>query len=431
MWRRPRRRIATTPRGAALHLTALLVLAACATTPPPPPVVAPQGEDRYLVDPRIGYTGAADPRFENIWRLIQAGQTAIVRPQLAELRAENPNYLPASLADAAIALHEKNLDAAGAAIARVQSRSDYLAADIYEAELALRSGDLRRAAGLYARLAPSIPDISKERANETRQRLFDELVASAANTNGPDAIALLREALTLNPSARDVRILVVQKLLAQRNWDEARAMLDPLVNSEPDRPDVQESLAEIEVGQGQFEKAINRYERLARREHDPRYARRLEEIKEQWNAANMPPQYLRAAESEAITRGDFAVLLYWKVASIRFAQNLGIPPIAVDIGDVLGREEMIRAIALGILQVDPVTRRVGPSVPLTANSLTRYAARTLTARGAPCARGLSDPSRILNACSVTDPSITLPPDAPISGRAAESVIEEIDRVLSR
>jgi Tfp pilus assembly protein PilF len=428
MWRHPRRQIATSHWAAAL-----LVLAACATAPPPPPAVAPQGEDRYLVDPRIGYTGVADPRFENIWRLIQAGQIAVARPPLAELRAKNPSYLPASLAEAAIALHEKNFDAAGAAIARVQSRSNYLAADVYEAELALRSGDLRRAANLYARLEPrpDLPAASKERANEVRQRLFDELVANAANTSGPDAIALLREALTLNPGARDVRMLIVQKLLAQRNWDEARTMLDPLINSEPDRAEVQESLAEIEVGQGQFEKAINRYERLARREHDPRYAQRLEEIKEQWNAANMPPQYLRAAESEAITRGDFAVLLYWKVASIRFAQNLGIPPIAVDIGDVLGREEIIRAIVLGILPVDPVTRRVGPSVPLTANSLTRYAARTLTARGAPCARGLIDPSRILNACSVTDPSITLPPDAPISGRAAESVIEEIDRVLSR
>ena len=407
---------------------ALLVLAACATAPPPPPPVAPQGEDRYLVDPRTGYTGAADLRFENIWRLIQAGQTAAARPQLAELRAKNPNYLPASLAEAAIALREKNFEAASAAIARAHG---YLAADIYEAELALRSGDLRRAADLYARLEPNLPEVSKERASEIHQRLFDELVANAANTSGPDAVALLREALTLNPGARDVRMLVVQKLLAQRNWDEARAMLDPLVNSEPDRPDVQEALAEIEIGQGQFEKAINRYERLARREHDPRYARRLDEIKEQFNAANMPPQYLRAAESEAITRGDFAVLLYWKVASIRFAQNLGTPPIAVDIGDVLGREEIIRAIALGVLQVDPVTRRVGPSAPVTANSLTRYAARTLTARGAPCARGLIDPSRILNACSVTDPSITLPPDAPISGRAAESVIEEIDRVLSR
>src|SRR5437016_4168947 len=113
MWR-------ASPREAAPYLVALLVLAACATTPPPPPPVAPQGEDRYIVDPRLGYNGAADPGFENVWRLIQAGQTAVARPQLAELRAKNPNYLPASLAEAAIALHDKNWDAARDAIARVQ-----------------------------------------------------------------------------------------------------------------------------------------------------------------------------------------------------------------------------------------------------------------------------------------------------------------------
>ena len=80
---------------------------------------------------------------------------------------------------------------------------------------------------------------------------------------------------------------------------------------------------------------------------------------------------------------------------------------------------------------NPVTRRVNPGAPVTAGSLTRYAARVLTVRGAPCAHGFSEPSRILNACSVTDPSITLPPEATISGRAAESVVDEIDRVLSK
>jgi len=417
-----------------LILIATAFFAACATVPSAPIVITPQGEDRYLVDPRLGYGATPlDQRFDRIWRFIQAGESSAVRPDLAELRAKNPTYLPAQLAEAAIALQEKNYDAARTAVARVQQRNDYLAADIYEAEVAARSGDIRRASDLYARISarPDLPEIVKERIADIRQRTFNDLVTTAANAPSPESIALLRQSLAINPDARDVRMLLVQKLLAQRNWDEARAEIEPLINSDADKADVQESLAEIDVGQGRFEQAIARYERLARREHDPRYARRLDEIKEQWNAANMPPQYLRASESEAITRADLAVLLYWKVASIRFAQNLGTPPIAVDIEDVLGRDEIIRAIALGILPVDPVTRRVGPNVPVTASALTRYAARTLSMRGAPCAHGVNDSSKILNACSVTDPSITLPPDELISGRAAESVIEEIERVLSR
>lgn len=413
---------------------ALLLIAACATAPQAPVNIEPQGEDRYLVDPRLGYSPSPlDERFDRLWRFIAGGQSAAVRVELAQFRAKNPTYLPAQLAEAAIALQEKDFNAARADIERVQKQNDYLAADVYEAEVATRSGDVRRASELYARLGArnDLPDATKERIAQIRQRVFNDLLTSAATAPTTESIALLREALAGNPAARDVRILLVQKLLTQRSWDEARAALEPLVDTDADKADVQEALAEIDAGRGHFEQAIARYERLAHREHDPRFQHRLDELKQQWNAANMPPQFLRAAESEAITRGDLAVLLYWKVASIRFAQNVGVPPIAVDIEDVLGRDEIIRAIALGILPVDPVTRRVGPSVPLSASSLTRYAARTLSMRGAACARGISDPSRILNACSVTDPSITMPSDALISGRAAESVIEEIDRVLSK
>jgi len=413
-----------------------MIVAACTTAPPPPPAVAPQGEDRFLVDPRVGYTNVPAPlneRFDEIWQSIRTGQDNAVRADLQSLRSKNPNYLPAQLAEAVMAIHEQNFNVARMTVERVQQKHDYLAADIYEAEIAIRSGDVRRGADLYTALAAraDLPEVSKERIAGIRQRTFDDLVTGAMTAPDAESIAMLRQALTINPAARDVRMNLVQKLLAQRNWDDARATLEPLVGSDPDRPEVQEALAEIEVGRGQFEQAIVRYDRLVRRVHDPRFTRRLDEIKAQWNAANMPPQFVRASESEAITRADLAVLMYWKVTSIRFAQNLGTPPIAVDIEDVLGREEIIRAIALGILPVDPVTRRVNPNATVTASALTRYAARTLTARGAACAHGISDSSRVLNACSVTDPSITLPPDAPISGRAAESVIEEIDRVLSR
>ena len=141
------------------------------------------------------------------------------------------------------------------------------------------------------------------------------------------------------------------------------------MNTEADKADVQESLAEIEVGRGQYEQAIQRYERLAKRERDPRYANRLNELKQRWNEENMPPQFRKAIESEVATRADLAVLLYWKLASIRFAQNLGAPPIATDVENATGREEIVRAIALGILQVDPVTRRVSPNAPVTASAL--------------------------------------------------------------
>jgi hypothetical protein len=144
----------------------------------------------------------------------------------------------------------------------------------------------------------------------------------------------------------------------------------------------------------------------------------------------MPPQFRRAIESESITRGDLAVLMYWKVASVRFASNMAAPPIAIDIGETPGRDEIVRAMALGIYQVDPVTRRVGPYSPVNAGALTRTAARILTLRGATCARGAgNDSQKVLAACAIVDPTLGAGIEAPVSGRVAAGVMEQVDRAL--
>ena len=109
----------------------------------------------------------------------------------------------------------------------------------------------------------------------------------------------------------------------------------------------------------------------------------------------MPPQFQNALATNALTRGDFAVLTYWLVPAVRFAQNVGTPPIAIDLSDVPGREEIVRAIALGLLQVDPVTRRVGPSIPVNEAQLERLAGRVLLLRGATCARNVPACRRVL------------------------------------
>ena len=51
-----------------------------------------------------------------------------------------------------------------------------------------------------------------------------------------------------------------------------------------------------------------RLDRLARRTRDARYQRRLDEVKSEWSAANMPSHYRAALESTALTRAELAVL---------------------------------------------------------------------------------------------------------------------------
>ena len=427
--------------------TAFLLLAllafACGGTNAPAPVAAPEeaptGEMRYLIDPRIGFEPAASPatakRFDAAWRSLLDGDAATARKRFEEIRAKDVNYLPARLAEAAIDLREQKLDAARPIVDRMLARvPNWTAAQIYAAELELAGGHLRRAYELYGSVVShaDAPEIARKRYADVQQQLFNELLTRAQSAPNAEAMRLLGEALTINPAAYEPRMMLVQKLIAARSYDEARRMLDPIASSkDADRTEVQEALAEIDAGQGRLQDAIARYERLARRE--PRDQKRVDELKELYAAENMPPQYRRAMEDEAISKADFAVLLYWKLVSVRFAQNLPAPPIAIDVSEVPGREEVIRAIALGIYQVDPVTRRVNPNGILTAGQLARLGARVLARFGAPCVKqaATNDADRILAACSVADPVGGMPPETSVNGKTAALMLQQIDAAIAK
>jgi len=418
-----------------LVVIAAIAVASCKTAPTPT-VATPQGEGRYryLIDPRTGWKGtpneAIDRRFDAAWRLILSGDFPNARKRLDEIRARDAAYAPADLAEAAMRIEEGQPEAARAIVDRMALRDlQYIAAQVYQAEIDIAETRIRSAYDRYREIIqrPDAPPSASSRYAELQTRVFDQLYGAAVNAAPEDAIRLLHEALEVNPTATAARMLLVQTLVALRQFDEAKRELDPMLNtSAVDQPDVQEALAEIDVGHEQYEEAILRYERLARRDTTGRYARRLEQVKEQFAAANMPPQVLRAMDAAAITRADLAVLLYWKIASIRFAQNVPTPPIAIDISETPGRDEVIRAIALGIYQIDPVTRRVNPDAEINGAALARIVARVLTLRGASCARGVPSDA-ISSNCGVS----VVADDLPVSGPTATAVLEQVDRAISR
>ena len=424
-----------------LALALIALAGACATTSPAPPAV-PQDDDRYLIHPATGYPGTVPPaverRLDDAWNLYLARDYTEARRELAEIERRAPGSGPATLLGAAIELREGRPAVARNIVDRLlQQNPRYTAARVYEAEIAIANGDTRRAYEAYRSLSndPAVPSAATRLA-VVRQSLFDQLYSEARTAPDAEAVRLLREALEIAPADAGARILLAQKLVAASQWDEARASLDPLLNtSDVDRNDIQEVLAEIDFGRGRYEDAMARYERLARRSGDARHAQRLQEVKRRWQVANMPPRYRAARESVALTRAELAVLVYWHVESVRFARNLSSPPIAVDVADVSGRDELIRAIAVGLYEVDPVTRRVSPFRPVTAASLTRLAARLLTVRGAACARLPYEPNetlraqRIVGACGVTDALATIGPEDPVTGEQAVAILEQVDRAI--
>lgn len=420
-----------------VFLVAAAAFARCASAPSVVAPAAEQATDHFLIDPRTGYETQPAPattrRFDEAWRAILAGDDTTARKRLDDIRVREPGYAPAQLAEAAIALRQGRSDIARPIVERLLVRHRYTAVEVYAAEIAIAEKRTREAYDFYLGVAgrPGAPATASERLAELQTMLFDQLYSAAVTAPDEEAVRLLREALAINPGGSAARILLVQKLVGQHKYDEAGVEVAPILTvPDADRAEVQEALAEIDINQGRYESAIARYERLAKR--DRHYAARLDVIKEQYAEANMPAQFRRAIESESITRGDLAVLMYWKVGSVRFASNLAAPPIAIDVSETPGRDEIVRAMALGIYQVDPVTRRVTPYAPVNAGALSRIAARLLAMRGAVCARGAgSDPQKVLAACAVVDPSLEAGVDGPVTGRVAAGVMEQVDQAVSR
>jgi len=115
------------------------------------------------------------------------------------------------------------------------------------------------------------------------------------------------------------------------------------------------------------------------------------------------------------------------VSAYRFAP-IADPPIAVDIADVPGREEIVQALGLRLLTVDPITRAVEPSRAVTGSAMLRAAAQLLRTGGAPsCAgNGGTSAAQALQSCGVPVAPIVAAPDAPLSGATALGILSAIE-----
>ena len=354
-------------------LVVVALAAACASGP-----VAPVPRDRFPLDPREGLAGPFDSSIENGWQALLARDTARAEKEFA--RAESGASRSAATIGRIEALVMSGRSSEAIPLCTTALAEPAPTAALLSAcgEARARTAQAAAAVGLYeeaAALSPNRPGLS-ERANELRTAASDELLDAAARHASAgerdQANIALERALTWSPRSGVIlaRVAAVECEIGERglaldHYREALALGDLPAGAEPEA-------AALALEEGDYETAVSLYASLAAR--DPDYADRAAQARLAFRIANWPEPERVAARAKRLTRSGAANLTWWMFPEVREARVTS----GVVATDVLGRADsraVMRAISLGLLEVDPDTHRARPDAALTRAAAARWLLR--------------------------------------------------------
>lgn len=378
--------------------------------PSPPPEELPRlpnlavGELPYLVDPLSGYPLVVSADVQEALRagyqaLVTAGDAGTARAAAGERLAVDPGLHPAQVlwaqADYAEGLEREALERLRPVAAELPG---YTAAQLLRGRAEERSGEVVEAYRAFSALAAE-SRLAADRASELRPEALDGLarrVREAVGRNrfdqAEEALAQLRE---WAPEAAPT-FEAAADLAAARDDDETElTALRALSELRPDDRAVQERRADLELEVGEPGRGLEIIESLAAAHpRDEGLSEKLAYAKFRWRLTLLPEPVQDVAERAELERGDFAVLLYWLVPSVRYGKT-DRPRIAADILDDPRREEIARVINLGLMEVDETLHRFWPLEPVTRETVLASQLEVLATTDPPlaCTRGFpSEPS---------------------------------------
>lgn len=390
----PKRRRAALLACVAAILSAAL---ACTSAPRPEPATPPRSgpeplrlssADRpYFVDPLEGYGRAGESAREEAvreaWRrLVDASDLEGAAAEAAAAMAEDPALLPARVLAAQVEFARGGDDrkVIELLLPAGDAQPNYTAAQLLLGRAAERVSDVALAYSSFRAIAAR-SQIALKRAGEMHSRAMEivgnrlrEAVDGGRLDEADRHLALLRawapsEVVTLDGAARiavargDKRAeLAAVQQLAQRQAGDLRLL---------------ERRAELELEVGDPGAGLKIVQELASRNpSDAALATQLERAKFRWRLSQLPRKVQEVALQPQIDKADLAVLLYWLVPDVRNSRPTG-GRIATDVLDHSGREEIVRVVNLGLMDVDSTLHRFFPSAPVRRPYALRVLQRTV------------------------------------------------------
>jgi tetratricopeptide (TPR) repeat protein len=389
------------PSGAlfAAGLAALAAFSRCATAPQGPP------RDSFPLDPRAGLTGPFENSVARGWKALLAGDASGAEREFR--RAAASKNAPTSRAGAiggieALVLSRRSAEAIEPCtelLARGEPTAPLLSAC---GEARARTADPVGAVELYDRAASAAPNLPglASRAEELRRAAAGALLDEAAR----DAEAGRREearrqiARALGWSSRSAETLVRAGDVECEAGDRERALeyyREAMAIGGVDTA-VEEKAGDIALELQDYGAAVAIFDSLASR--SPRFAGRAAEARLAFRVANWPDAEREAARTRRLTRSGAALLVWWVFPEVREARIESAGIVATDVLERKDSRAMIRAVSLGLLEVDPDTHRARPDAPLTrvvaARMLLLLAARLAVPGPMPaCFQGAPGPGK--------------------------------------
>jgi tetratricopeptide (TPR) repeat protein len=380
----------------ALAALAVSLPGRCASAPPPS---VPR--DRFPLDPREGIAGPFDASVEEGWRALSSGNAARARMEFARVKA-GPSLRVATIGMIeALVLERRAAQALELCTGALASGKPTVPLLTSCGEARASRGEPVQAFELYERAVARAPDRTglAQRAEELRADATDSVLAAAgrAAAEGRPEEARLEaaRALAWNPGSASVLARAAEvecdagdRERALQYYREALTLggLDSVT---------EQKAGDLALEAGDYAMAVFVFEGLAA--HDPRMRERAEAARLAFRMDNWPDAERQAARARRVTRSGAASITWWMFPEVRDAKvRSGV--VATDVLERRDSRSMMRAIALGLLDVDPETHRARPDAALGRAAAAQMMLRLAAILGSPgwasgCLTGAADPAR--------------------------------------
>ncbi|MEO8347571.1 MAG: hypothetical protein ABI610_01565 [Acidobacteriota bacterium] len=394
-FRRPPAPLAGPARPAALFLAVLFLLSSgCASSTSP----AARRSEAFPLDPREELAGPFPGGVAAGWQALAAGDAETAEREFLRARATSPHLaVEIGLIESRILLGRVKdaVDACQEALTGPVTVPLLVACG----EARARAGQVFEAHELYARAAARSSDrpALKARARELEAQAIESLARGASSGakdhKYPEARRRIERAIEMSPGDAGLHALAGEIELASGEKEKAFERFREAYRLDPKNVAVQEKLAELALDRDPA-LAVSVLDELSRK--DPRYTERASAARLAFRISNWPPAEREIARSERLTRAGAATLVWWMFPEIREAK-VAASVIASDVVSRRDSRAVMRAVSLGLLDVDRDTHRARPDAGLTRRTAARMLLRLrkLFQRGKPpdCLEGEPESGR--------------------------------------